>query len=98
MTDMQIFHEVSKSLAFACAFYVAGAALCRLRKTPLKPSWSALYAALLGNALWFAHDMIDGATSDKDIAVSVVVALYIFLTRASWAAGMPEVAKRRATK
>ena len=94
MTAMQIIHEAMQSLAFACAFYVAGAALCRLRKTPLKPSWSALYAALLGNALWFAHDMIQGGASDKDIAVSVVVALYIFLTRASWAMGVPEVARR----
>ena len=80
----------SRSKAFRA---VAGAALCRLRKTPLKMSWSALYTALLGNALWFIFDMLNGQVSDKDIAVLAAVSWYVFLTRSSWQNGVPLVAR-----
>lgn len=92
-----LLHEIIQNAAFIAAFYVAGAALCRLRKTPLKISWSALYAAVLGHALWFIFDAINGQASDKDIAILAVVAWYVFLTRASWSVAVPEVARACST-
>ena len=90
-----LLHEVMQSAAFLGAFYIVGAALCRLRKSPLRTSWSALYAALLGRALWFIYDAINGQVTDKDIADVAIVATYIFLTQPSWQPAVPVVAQPR---
>ena len=91
---MDTLFEISQALAFACAVYVAGAALCRLGVSNIATPWVLLYTSVFGNALWCINDLIKTSLSTRDVVMIVSIALYIFLTRKKWEKGVPDVARR----
>ena len=91
---MDMLFEISQAIAFSCALYVAGAAICRLRVPNIATRWVLLYMAVFGNALWCLYDLIEKSLITRDVVMIVCIAFYIFLTRKKWAHGVPDVARR----
>ncbi len=94
MNDL-ILNETVNAVAFVASAYVTGAALCRLGYGTLRPSWIWLYWAVFGNALWCLYDVLTSNVELKDMALAVVVAAYIWMTRPAWADGVPPIALKQ---
>lgn len=84
-----------KELAFVGAIYVMGATICRLRLAGISGRWIALYTAVFASACWYNYTFIYESVTMRDVLTSVIVASYVFMTRLSWASGVPEVARRK---
>lgn len=79
--------------ALTGSVYVTGAAICRLRHGSLSYKWATLYAAILGNALWTALDIIQGQAGVRDAMIAVITSAYMHLTRQAWSEGVPHIAQ-----
>lgn len=92
---MNMLLEIAQALAFAASWYVALSSLCRLRMAGLAAKWTVLYTALFGNAMWCVWDLTYSTIALRDIAIIIMAAWYVYLTRSSWESGVPAVAQRK---
>lgn len=85
-------------LAGLACLYVLGACVCRLdlqsagRKT--RVSWALVYVSIAAIAAWMLVDIFKGAMSDRDLAIAIGVAFYIFISRHAWDDGAPPITRR----
>lgn len=88
-----------KYTILAPVVYVLLACICRLNvMTPRTSSvlWRLTYILLASWTGWLAADVLEsGAIHIKDAVGVLSLSLYIYLTKAKWIAGVPEVARQK---
>ena len=88
-----------RGAALVASLFCVVAAICRLTvmcpRTTTKYTWSVMYVALGGLACWMSLILASGAPiGTHEQATAILAAAYLFCTRASWAHGLPSVARK----
>lgn len=92
---MNWLRELAYLLTISGSFYIALACICRLRYSDISPIWSTVYACFMGHSLWAVSNIVNNMSDSRDVTITLTVTLYMFMTKNSWATGVPEIAKRK---
>lgn len=76
-------------------FYSSFACVCRMRHGGgnMTHMWKWLHISIFTLSLLTAYAIFSSEATERDYAVSILLAIYMHLTHKSWAHGIPDVAK-----
>lgn len=95
---MNWFSELVYLLTISSSIYAVLSCICRLRYANICFLWSTLYTGFLGHSLWSVSNIVNSNADARDVTITLMITLYIFMTKSAWSDGVPEVAKRKGAK
>ena len=95
---MNWLRELAYLLTISGSFYVVLSCVCRLRYSNICFIWSTLYVGFLGHSLWSVLNIVNSNADARDVTITLMITLYILMTKDAWSNGVPDVAKRKRAK